>query len=54
MKVRKGKTEYPLEALHEAILNALIHRDYFFYTEGKPVQINIFTDRVEIHSPGHR
>ena len=50
--VRKDKTEYPLDALREAILNAVIHRDYSCYTEGTPVQIDFFTDRVEIHSPG--
>lgn len=44
--------EYPLEALREAILNAVIHRDYSIHTEGTPVQINFFTDRVEIHNPG--
>lgn len=49
---RIDKTEYPLIALREAILNALIHRDYSNYTEGTPVQINFFSDRLEIHSPG--
>ncbi len=50
---RTDKTEYPTEALREAILNALIHRDYSHYTEGTPVQIDFFSDRVEIHSPGN-
>ncbi len=49
---RTDKAEYPIEALREAILNALIHRDYSHYTEGTPVQIDFFFDRVEIHSPG--
>ena len=49
---RVDYTEYPMEALREAILNALIHRDYSIYTEGTPVQIDFFTDRVEVHSPG--
>ncbi len=44
--------EYPIEALREAVLNSLIHRDYSFHTEGTPVQIDFFVDRVEIHSPG--
>ena len=35
-----------------AVLNALIHRDYSHFTEGTPIQINFFTDRMEIHSPG--
>lgn len=49
---RMDKTEYPVEAIREIILNALIHRDYSHFTEGTPVQINFFTDRMEIHSPG--
>lgn len=49
---RTDQTEYPLNALREAILNALIHRDYSIYTEGTPVQLIFFTDRLEIHSPG--
>ena len=49
---RSDRTEYPLAAIREVILNALIHRDYSIYTEGTPVQINFFTDRLEVHSPG--
>jgi ATP-dependent DNA helicase RecG len=49
---RKDRTEYPINAVREAILNALIHRDYSIHTEGTPVQINIFQNRIEIHSPG--
>ncbi len=49
---RTDRTEYPPDAIREAVLNALIHRDYSFYTEGTPVQINFFADRLEIHSPG--
>lgn len=51
--LRKDRTEYPIEAIREAVLNALIHRDYSIYTEGTPVQINFFSDRLEIHSPGN-
>ena len=50
--LRTDKTEYPMDALREAILNAVIHRDYSIHTEGTPIQIDFFTDRVEIHSPG--
>lgn len=49
---RTDRPEYPIEAIREAVLNALIHRDYSQYTEGTPVQIDFFTDRLEIHSPG--
>ncbi|MBE9478644.1 MAG: hypothetical protein IMY80_01660, partial [Chloroflexi bacterium] len=37
-------------ALEELIANALIHRDYFV---SAPVRILVFSDRVEIISPGH-
>lgn len=49
---RKDQTEYPVAAIREAVLNAVIHRDYSFYTEGMPIQIDMFIDRMEIHSPG--
>jgi ATP-dependent DNA helicase RecG len=49
---RRDRTEYPIEAIREAILNAVIHRDYSHYTEGTPIQMNFFSDRLEIHSPG--
>lgn len=49
---RTDRTEYPMDAIREAVLNALIHRDYSIYTEGTPIQIDFFTDRLEIHSPG--
>lgn len=49
---RKDRTEYPIEAIRESVLNALIHRDYSHLTEGTPVQINFFRNRLEIHSPG--
>ena len=50
--LRRDRTEYPVSAIREAVLNALIHRDYSAYSEGTPIQVNLFTDRMEIHSPG--
>lgn len=50
--LREDRLELPLEAIREAIVNALAHRDYSVYTEGMPIQIKIFTNRLEIHSPG--
>ena len=44
--------EYPLVAIREIIVNALIHRDYSPFTEGTPIQILFFEDRLEVHSPG--
>lgn len=32
--LRKDRTEYPMNAVREAILNAVIHRDYSVHTEG--------------------
>ncbi|MGN1190491.1 MAG: ATP-binding protein, partial [Candidatus Ornithospirochaeta sp.] len=50
--IRSDYTEYPITAIREAILNALIHRDYSPMTESIPIQICFFADRLEIHSPG--
>ena len=44
--------EYPLDALREAVLNALVHRDYSTHTENMPIQLIMFYDRVEIRNPG--
>jgi len=44
--------EYPLTAIREVIVNALVHRDYSLYTEGMPIQIVMFADRMEVRSPG--
>ena len=49
---REDVTEYPINAIREIILNALIHRDYSQYTEGTPIQIYFYSNRLEIHSPG--
>ena len=49
---REDRTEYPITAVREAVLNALVHRDYSIHTEGMPIQIRMFEDRLEIHSPG--
>ena len=49
---RKDIPEYPLDAVREAILNALVHRDYSVHTENMPIQLLIFRDRLEIRSPG--
>ena len=42
--------ELPTELLREALVNAVIHRDYS--REGERIRILIYSDRVEIHSPG--
>lgn len=40
---------YPEDVVREALLNALMHRDY---TRGDPVQVRLYTDRLEVGSPG--
>lgn len=49
---RIDKAEYPIKAVREIILNALIHRDYSIYTEGIPIQIVMYCDRIEFINPG--
>jgi ATP-dependent DNA helicase RecG len=49
---RADKTEYPLKAIREIILNALTHRDYSIHTEGSPIRILFYTDRLEVENPG--
>ena len=49
---REDRTEYPMTAVREAVINALVHRDYSIHTEGMPIQIQMFEDRMEIRNPG--
>ena len=49
---REDKTDYPITAVREAIINALVHRDYSVHTEGMPIQIIMYEDRIEIRNPG--
>ena len=45
-----GRPDYPAEALREALINAVCHRDYRL--RGDPISVRMFTDRIEITSPG--
>lgn len=49
---RRDVWEYPVEALREALVNALAHRDYSPLARGTPVQVRIFPDRLEVENPG--
>jgi ATP-dependent DNA helicase RecG len=42
--------EIPIDALREAVVNAIVHRDYAF--KGTSIYVSIFDDRVEIENPG--
>ena len=46
---REEKYEYPLDAIREAIVNAVVHRDW---ESPSKVQVRIFDNRIEIWSPG--
>jgi ATP-dependent DNA helicase RecG len=47
--IRHEKKDYPEDALREALLNALVHRDYTFSSS---TLISIFDDRIEFVSIG--
>jgi ATP-dependent DNA helicase RecG len=49
---RTDRTEYPVIAIRELILNALIHRDYSIHTDSAPITIRMFSNRFEIGNPG--
>jgi ATP-dependent DNA helicase RecG len=44
-----NQVKYPIRALQEAIVNALVHRDY---ESLQPTRVTVFIDRIEINSPG--
>ena len=45
-----GMSEIPRISLEEIVVNALVHRDYFI---SAPIRVFVFSDRVEVISPGH-
>ena len=47
---RENRWEYPLLALREIIINAVVHRDYSII--GSDIKVAIFDDMIEITSPG--
>ena len=50
MPQRREIPEIPYDALREALINAVAHRDYF--EKGANVMVEIFDDRIEISNPG--
>lgn len=49
---REDVPEYPEEAIREAVINAVAHRDYSAFARGSYIQVRLFADRLEIQSPG--
>ena len=47
---RHERWEYPEDAVREVLVNALVHRDYSI--SGTDTSLSIFSDRMEIQSPG--
>ncbi len=48
-----GRTDYPqydLDAVYEAVVNGVAHRDYSL--SGAPIRLFLFADRMELYSPG--
>jgi ATP-dependent DNA helicase RecG len=49
---RVEEPEYPSEVLREAVVNALVHRDYSPSSLGAQVQIELYPSRLLIRNPG--
>ena len=47
---RQERWDYPLEAVREALVNAIAHRDYTIVVTD--IELSIYADRVEVISPG--
>lgn len=48
-EIRQNRPRYSKKALQEAVVNAFAHRDY---DSPEPVRITVFSDRIEVASPG--
>jgi ATP-dependent DNA helicase RecG len=49
---RADQPEYPLKAVRELVLNAMIHRDYSVLTINSPIRVILYQDRLEVENPG--
>lgn len=49
---RQDYWDYPLDAVREVLVNALMHRDYHGAALGQPVKLELYPDRLEVTSPG--
>lgn len=50
---RRDVPEFPEEAVREAVLNAVAHRDYSPYVRGSYTQVRLFADRQEVTFRNH-
>ncbi len=48
---RREKPQYSMRAVFEAIVNAVVHRDYSIY--GAKIRLFMYADRIELYSPGN-
>ena len=49
---RKDFYKYPTDAIRELLVNAVMHRDYSPGARGAQVQVELYTDRLVVRSPG--
>jgi ATP-dependent DNA helicase RecG len=49
VEIQQNRPRYSLRAVQEAVVNAFAHRDY---ESAEPVRVTVFSDRLEIASPG--
>jgi ATP-dependent DNA helicase RecG len=47
---RRRKMAFPIDAVREAVVNAVAHRDYA--REGTDIEVSLYVDRLEVVSPG--
>ena len=47
---RRENWDYPEEVIREAVVNAIVHRDYLL--SGSDIELSIYSDRLEVVSPG--
>lgn len=47
---RQDRWDYPEDVVREAVVNAIVHRDYLL--SGSDIELSIYSNRLEIVSPG--
>ncbi len=47
---RTDRWAFPLAAVREAVINAVVHADYS--QRGAPIRVSVFDDRLEVENPG--